>query len=74
MSDDELYRALGRIEGSLEAVLEGINRQNARLDTHGARLSNLEKWQSWTLGAAAAAGIAVAALWAVLTQVFHGRS
>jgi hypothetical protein len=73
MSDDELYRALGRIEGNLEAVLEAIRGQTQRLDNHAGRLARLEKWKAWTLGAGAAAGAGIAAIWAVLTQVLHGR-
>jgi hypothetical protein len=73
MEHDEIYRALGRIEATLESVHEKVSTQNTRLDNHSARLSKLEKWQAWTLGAGAAAGAALAAIWAVLTQVLHGR-
>lgn len=73
MSDDELYRALGRIEGSLEAVLEKLTDQTTLNISHDTRISKLEKWQAWTLGAGAAVGVALTALWAVLTQVLHGR-
>lgn len=46
MSEDtlnELTRAVGRIEGKLDAFL-----------THETRISNLEKWRSWTAGIALA--------------------
>lgn len=73
MSHDEIFRALGRIEGKLDAQLEREQAQNARLDSHSARLGKIERWQAWTLGAGAAAGAALAAIWAVFTQVLHGR-
>jgi hypothetical protein len=73
MSHDELSRAIGNIEGKLDSVLEQLKRKDERLDNHANRLAKLERWQAWTLGAGAAAGAALAAVWAVFTQLFHGR-
>lgn len=73
MSHDELSRAIGNIEGKLDTVLEQLRTKDDRLNNHGERIGKLERWQSWTLGAGAAVGAAIAVLWSVITQVIHGR-
>jgi hypothetical protein len=42
--DDELFRAIGRIEGKLDQALPKIESLTARVTT-------LEKWQAWLKGA-----------------------
>jgi hypothetical protein len=72
LMSDEVQRALGRIEGKLDSVLEKQESHSDRLDNHGNRLGKLERWQSYTLGAGAAAGVLVGALWTILSAI-HGR-
>jgi hypothetical protein len=58
---DNIERALGRIEGKLDAALSSIDdrqeAQDKRLDNHGARIGGLEVWKARVLGIAAAAGV-----------------
>jgi hypothetical protein len=63
---EELHRAVGRIEGKLDTVIESLAARNARDDAHDAsvnkRLTAVEKKQAWYSGAAAAVGAIVAVL------------
>lgn len=46
MTNQEIHRALGRIEGKTDAVLTQMTNITARLDAHDKRLSEVEKNQS----------------------------
>ena len=73
MSQDqinELTRAVGRIEGKLDAALQSADSSEARQVRLGARVAKLEEWRSYTLGGFAVFSIVVGALW---TLVLHGR-
>jgi len=63
---EELHRAVGRIEGQLERILEALGARNTRDETHDARvdkrLTAVERKQAWYSGAAAAVGAIVAVL------------
>lgn len=63
---EELHRAVGRIEGKLDTVIESLATRNARDDAHDAvvdkRVGAVEKKQAWYSGAAAAVGAIVAVL------------
>lgn len=61
------------MEGKLDQLLDKIETETVRTNEHAQRISKLEKWQAWTLGAGTAAGIAVAAIWNVYTLVAHGK-
>ena len=72
MSQDqinELTRAVGRIEGKLDAALQSADSSEARQVRLGARVAKLEEWRSYTLGAVAALLLMLGALWKV---VAHG--
>jgi hypothetical protein len=63
---EELHRAIGRIEGQLERIIEGLGVRNARDDAHDAavdkRVTAVERKQAWYSGAAAAVGAIAAVL------------
>jgi hypothetical protein len=63
---EELHRAVGRIEGQLERILEALGARSARDEAHDARvdkrLTAVERKQAWYSGAAAAVGAIVAVL------------
>jgi hypothetical protein len=63
---DNLHRAVGRIEGQLERIIDLLGARNARDDAHDAgvdkRVTAVEKKQAWYSGAAAAVGAIVAVL------------
>lgn len=64
MSQDqivELTRAVGRIEGKLDGVLE--ERESLR-----TRLGSLERWRAWTTGVTVAALLLLNTAW----KLFHG--
>lgn len=67
MSDDlnELQRAVGRIEGKLDEALKNATGSEARQNRLGARVSKLEQWRSWTLGATAMLFLLLGALWRI---------
>jgi hypothetical protein len=57
---DNLHRAVGRLEGQLERIIDLLGARNARDDAHDAsvdkRVSVVERNQAWYSGAAAAVG------------------
>lgn len=63
MSDNNIERTLGNIEGKLDTALEYIKEsqqsQNVRLDNHGTRLGVLERSKAYVLGIAAATSAVV---------------
>jgi len=65
MSED-LHRAVGRIEGRLDTIIDLLKDRNARDDANKAivekRVAAVEKRQAWYSGAAAAVGAVVAVL------------
>lgn len=61
------------MEGKLDVLLSNVDASIRRADGHEVRIGKLERWQSWTLGAGAAVGVAMAALWNIFTALSHGR-
>jgi len=72
MSDPDLTRSLGRIEGRLEGIERGLaslketgitTSKDAieRSEKLEVRIRNLERGRAWLLGAAAAAGMGASA-------------
>ena len=62
----EMHRAIGRIEGRLDTIIELLKDRNTRDDANKAhvdqRVAAVEKKQAWYSGAAAAVGAVVAVL------------
>ena len=63
MTDSEkILLELGIIKGQLQGVLTALIAHSSRLDTHSRRLGQVERKQSWVLGAATAASAILAAV------------
>lgn len=69
MTDDEIQRALGRIEGKLDAWAKRLDEHSEAGRLVEARVSSLEQSRSWLVGGAAA----VAAVVASIMQLFLGN-
>jgi hypothetical protein len=54
---------LGRVEGKVDALLSNQDQMRQRLDSHEKRISALEMYRAWQMGASAAIASVVA--WAV---------
>ena len=54
-SHNQIMHTLGAIEATQKAILDQMVISNARLNTHAARISSLERWKTYTLGVVAAA-------------------
>lgn len=65
-TENEVLRALGRIEGELT----GIKAEMAQVSQLSIRVSALERWQSWIKGGMAACTLLSAA---VLKGLFGGK-
>lgn len=55
-SGGDLQRALGRIEGKLDAVAEDVKSVTAYAAKNAERIGSLERSRAWLAGAAAAVG------------------
>lgn len=53
-ADNELYRALGNIEGKLDTLISSYASTDRRLDASDKRLGAVEKRVWWASGASAA--------------------
>jgi hypothetical protein len=58
---NELQRALGRVEGKLDDFLNTMN-------DHDSRIGRLERWKAYILGAAAASGVFLGAVWKIVAR------
>ena len=65
-TEQEIQRALGRIESGQAEVMRLLESYKERQDNHGRRLGSLERWRSWTTGIT----VGVAAVIAVLRTIF----
>jgi hypothetical protein len=72
MSED-VQRTLGRLEGKLDQFLSKLADESKRTDNHDKRLLKLERWQAWTFGAAASAGLCAAAVFKIYSMIPHGK-
>lgn len=54
--DNELFLAIGRLEGKIDSILAQQSRLNDELKSHDERIRTLEQSKSHILGYAAAAG------------------
>jgi hypothetical protein len=61
---DNLHLIVGRVEGKIDSLLAAVTRQDERHDALSKRVSSLERWRSYTLGASAAIG-------AIISVVLH---
>ena len=68
----ELQRAMGRVEGKLDALCSELKEDREattkRLDNHGQRIANLERVKWHATGYLAGVAIVLVVLWKV---VFH---
>jgi hypothetical protein len=62
MTDNEIARALGRIEGKVEAIQAQLTAGATRMDNYSGRLRRLEGWQKFVLGISAAVAAVVSFL------------
>ena len=53
---DELFLAIGRLEGKVDSILAQQSRQNDELKSHDNRIRSLEHSRGYMLGWAAAIG------------------
>jgi hypothetical protein len=53
---DELFLAIGRLEGKVDSILAQQSRQNDELKAHDARIRSLEHSRGYMLGWSAAIG------------------
>lgn len=67
MSDAEMQRTLGNIEGSLAELLRRAEANDAILAKVIDRVGHLETWRSYLAGATAVTSIAIAAIYKFLT-------
>jgi hypothetical protein len=49
-TEQEIQRALGRIESGQAEVMRLLTAQKERADNHAGRIRKLELWRSWTTG------------------------
>ena len=65
-TNDDILRALGRIEGKMDGVAEWSQVVDKRLNNHADRIGGLERWRAYLLGiaavTAAVAGFAIKVL------------
>jgi len=67
----EVLMAIGRVEGRVEQFFAHQSRQDERLNNHGERIVNLEKWQSRALGYLAGGGLVLATIWAAASAAIE---
>lgn len=60
---DSTLLLLGRLEGKLDALIQQTTNMNTRLESHEERITSLEKWKSYIIGASAVAGAIAGKLW-----------
>jgi hypothetical protein len=53
---EELHRAVGRMEGKIDGIVEMLTARNVRDESVDKRVSVVERNQAWYSGAAAAVG------------------
>lgn len=61
-NNDDIMRAIGRIEGKQDAVLERLTVVDTRLNNHAERLGRLERWRAYLVGIASIVSLTVAAV------------
>jgi hypothetical protein len=68
---DELFLAIGRLEGKVDSLLAMQGHQQEELKDHDARLRNLEHARGYVMGVSAAIGaiVSVAGTW--LAKLMH---
>lgn len=68
---DELFLAIGRLEGKVDSLLAQHARQSEELKEHDSRIRALEHSKSFTMGWAAAIGAAVSIAANYITKFIH---
>jgi len=67
---DEIFRALGRIEGTLKAVQDDTNEIKGHIKEHNHRIGSLEGFKIQVLAIAGLVGTATSLLWDLIKQKF----
>ena len=70
--DNEILIALGRLEGTVDALITRQAIHDEELDRHDKRLRELEQSRAWILGAAAVIGAVAAFLVNMIGDRFNG--
>jgi len=68
MPDKDIMLALGRLEGKVDALIQGQAAQGEKLNKHDERIRALEHYKAWIMGGAAAAGAVTSLLVRFLTS------
>lgn len=69
--DTELTLLLGRIDGKLDSALSRMNSIEAKHDALEGRVSTLERWRAYLLGAAALAGAFASQIASLVSKGFN---
>jgi hypothetical protein len=67
--NNDIMRALGRIEGLLTGVTASQVQHHDRMNHHDTRIAKLERARAWIIGAAAAAGAGSAKIFTLLSTL-----
>jgi hypothetical protein len=68
---DELFLAIGRLEGKVDSLLAMQGHQQEELKDHDARLRNLEHARGYLMGVSAAIGAIVSIAGSWLAKLMH---
>ena len=68
MPDKDIMLALGRLEGKVDALIQGQAAQGEKLNKHDERIRALEHYKSWIMGGAAVTRAATSLLVKFLTS------
>lgn len=71
MQHDELFLAIGRLEGKLDSLLAMQGHQQEQLKEHDHRIRSLEHSKSFTMGWSAAIGAAVSIAANYIAKFMH---
>ena len=69
--NDELFLAIGRLEGKVDSLLSMQGHQQDQIKAHDGRIRVLENARHHFMGYAAAVGAGVSILFNYLSKLFH---
>ncbi len=64
--NDNIERAIGHMQGTLESIKQSQDRVEAKLDKHEKRITAIEGFKNQMIAWGSGEGAAVSALWSVL--------
>lgn len=73
MNEQEAHEMLSRIDERTLSILQRLEQQDQRLNSHGSRLIAIEHWQSKLAGASAALGAVIGSAVSVAMGKFKGH-